>query len=181
MRRCLQRVQKIPPHRPRIQLADNESMLTRRSACPQGLENIPVSPAIGIEESIWRSNTYSNAPSFPHFAPSTQASRSLLMRSGSEGDFCAAKAPQVYQRLADSQASPLVRARCPAMIPSNSIRMTLWKTILTYDGTWFHGWQIQPGLATIQAALAQAILHVTGESVLPQGSGRTDTGVHPLG
>jgi tRNA pseudouridine38-40 synthase len=67
------------------------------------------------------------------------------------------------------------------MIPSNSIRMTLWKTILTYDGTWFHGWQIQPGLATIQAALAQAILHVTGESVLPQGSGRTDTGVHALG
>jgi tRNA pseudouridine38-40 synthase len=67
------------------------------------------------------------------------------------------------------------------MIPSNSIRMTLWKTILTYDGTWFHGWQIQPGLATVQAALAQAILHVTGESVLPQGSGRTDTGVHALG
>jgi tRNA pseudouridine38-40 synthase len=59
--------------------------------------------------------------------------------------------------------------------------MTLWKTILAYDGTSFHGWQIQPGLPTIQGALADAILHITGESVLPQGSGRTDAGVHALG
>ncbi len=58
--------------------------------------------------------------------------------------------------------------------------MTLWKTILTYDGTGFHGWQIQPGLPTVQGALAEAILHITGESVLPQGSGRTDAGVHAL-
>jgi tRNA pseudouridine38-40 synthase len=59
--------------------------------------------------------------------------------------------------------------------------MTLWKTILAYDGTSFHGWQIQPGLPTIQGALADALLHITGESVLPQGSGRTDAGVHALG
>jgi tRNA pseudouridine38-40 synthase len=59
--------------------------------------------------------------------------------------------------------------------------MTLWKTTLSYDGTGFNGWQIQPGLPTVQGALAQAILHVAGESVLPQGSGRTDTGVHALG
>jgi tRNA pseudouridine38-40 synthase len=55
-----------------------------------------------------------------------------------------------------------------------------WKTILTYDGTPFHGWQIQPHLPTVQGTLAQAIAHVTGETVLPQGSGRTDTGVHAL-
>jgi tRNA pseudouridine38-40 synthase len=55
-----------------------------------------------------------------------------------------------------------------------------WKTILTYDGTPFHGWQIQPQLPTVQGTLAQAIAQVTGESVLPQGSGRTDTGVHAL-
>ena len=60
-----------------------------------------------------------------------------------------------------------------AVIPSNSISMQLWKTILTYDGTSFHGWQVQPQLATVQGTLARAILHVTGESVLPQGSGRT--------
>jgi tRNA pseudouridine38-40 synthase len=55
-----------------------------------------------------------------------------------------------------------------------------WKTILTYDGTPFHGWQIQPNLATVQGTLAEAIAHITGETVLPQGSGRTDTGVHAL-
>ena len=58
--------------------------------------------------------------------------------------------------------------------------MQLWKTILTYDGTSFHGWQVQPQLTTVQGTLARAILQVTGESVLPQGSGRTDTGVHAL-
>jgi tRNA pseudouridine38-40 synthase len=58
--------------------------------------------------------------------------------------------------------------------------MQIWKIVLTYDGTPFHGWQIQPGLATVQGRLADAIRHVTGEIVLPQGSGRTDTGVHAL-
>jgi tRNA pseudouridine38-40 synthase len=59
--------------------------------------------------------------------------------------------------------------------------MRLWKLLLTYDGTSFHGWQVQPGLSTVQGTLARAIEHVTGETVLPQGSGRTDTGVHALG
>ena len=58
--------------------------------------------------------------------------------------------------------------------------MPHWKTTLTYDGTPYHGWQIQPSLPTIQGTLAQAIRHITGEIVLPQGSGRTDTGVHAL-
>lgn len=58
--------------------------------------------------------------------------------------------------------------------------MQSWRTILQYDGSRFHGWQVQPGLPTVQGALADAIRHVTGESVLPQGSGRTDTGVHAL-
>lgn len=67
----------------------------------------------------------------------------------------------------------------PTVLPSKK-PMQHWKTILTYDGTPFHGWQIQPHLCTVQGTLAQAIAHVTGESVLPQGSGRTDTGVHAL-
>jgi tRNA pseudouridine38-40 synthase len=58
--------------------------------------------------------------------------------------------------------------------------MQAWKTTLTYDGTPFHGWQVQPGLPTVQGVLAQAIRHITGETVLPQGSGRTDAGVHAL-
>jgi tRNA pseudouridine38-40 synthase len=59
--------------------------------------------------------------------------------------------------------------------------MSHWKLTLAYDGTCFHGWQVQPGLPTIQGTLAATIRHVTGEQVLPQGSGRTDTGVHALG
>lgn len=54
------------------------------------------------------------------------------------------------------------------------------KITLAYDGSEFHGWQVQPGLATVQGALATALQRVTGTSVLPQGSGRTDAGVHAL-
>ena len=56
----------------------------------------------------------------------------------------------------------------------------MWKLTLTYDGTDFRGWQVQPGLSTIQGELAAALERVTGESTLPQGSGRTDAGVHAL-
>ena len=59
--------------------------------------------------------------------------------------------------------------------------MHLWKLTLSYDGTAFHGWQVQPNLRTIQGTLAEALRHLTGETVLPQGSGRTDAGVHALG
>ncbi len=58
--------------------------------------------------------------------------------------------------------------------------MALWKLTLAYNGTTFHGWQIQPDLPTIQGTLARALHRITGETVLPQGSGRTDAGVHAL-
>jgi tRNA pseudouridine38-40 synthase len=54
------------------------------------------------------------------------------------------------------------------------------KLVLAYDGSDFSGWQVQPDAATIQGTLASAIGRVTGEKVLPQGSGRTDAGVHAL-
>jgi tRNA pseudouridine38-40 synthase len=58
--------------------------------------------------------------------------------------------------------------------------MPHWKTTLSYDGGPYNGWQIQPQLPTVQGVLADVIRHITGEDVLPQGSGRTDTGVHAV-
>jgi tRNA pseudouridine38-40 synthase len=54
------------------------------------------------------------------------------------------------------------------------------KLTLAYDGSDFHGWQVQPDRATVQGTLAGCLKRITGEDVLPQGSGRTDAGVHAL-
>jgi tRNA pseudouridine38-40 synthase len=51
---------------------------------------------------------------------------------------------------------------------------------LSYDGAEFAGWQVQPDRITVQGTLASAIGRLSGEKVLPQGSGRTDAGVHAL-
>ena len=63
--------------------------------------------------------------------------------------------------------------------------MQNWKLILSYDGTRFNGWQVQPGLPTVQGELQAALGRVldlrVAETPLPQGSGRTDAGVHALG
>ncbi len=56
-----------------------------------------------------------------------------------------------------------------------------WKLTLAYDGTDFRGWQVQPGETTVQGELQAALQRITGEAPLPQGSGRTDAGVHALG
>lgn len=58
--------------------------------------------------------------------------------------------------------------------------MRNFKLVLAYDGSEFSGWQVQPDAATVQGTLASAIGRITGEKVLPQGSGRTDAGVHAL-
>ena len=66
----------------------------------------------------------------------------------------------------------------PTQSASEQIRN--WKLTLAYDGTDFSGWQIQPGERTIQGELQAALGRIVGESPLPQGSGRTDAGVHAL-
>jgi tRNA pseudouridine38-40 synthase len=55
-----------------------------------------------------------------------------------------------------------------------------WKLTLAYDGAGYRGWQVQPGETTVQGELRAALGRIVGETPLPQGSGRTDAGVHAL-
>ena len=92
-------------------------------------------------------------------------------RSSNDGD----AASRMQAR--DERCEPLPGE--PAIVVSRQPpALRAWKLVVAYDGTDFRGWQVQPGLRTVQGELARAVQEVTGERVLPQGSGRTDTGVH---
>src|SRR6185369_12046369 len=56
-----------------------------------------------------------------------------------------------------------------------------FKVTIQYDGTDFHGWQIQNGLRTVQGELTKALSLIEGREVVIHGSGRTDAGVHAEG
>lgn len=52
---------------------------------------------------------------------------------------------------------------------------------VAYDGTNYHGWQLQPNAATIEGELNRALCVLTGEKIVVTGASRTDAGVHALG
>ncbi|HLX45921.1 MAG TPA: tRNA pseudouridine(38-40) synthase TruA [Bryobacteraceae bacterium] len=54
------------------------------------------------------------------------------------------------------------------------------RVTVSYDGTDFHGWQVQPGLATIQGTIENVLAEIEGAAVHVDASGRTDAGVHAL-
>jgi tRNA pseudouridine38-40 synthase len=59
--------------------------------------------------------------------------------------------------------------------------MRHFKLTIAYDGTDFHGWQIQSNKPTIQGEIVNVLRRVTQESIILHGAGRTDAGVHALG
>ena len=58
--------------------------------------------------------------------------------------------------------------------------MRNFRLVLSYDGTDFHGWQIQPNAVTVQGCLMEALEGILEETVQLHGSGRTDAGTHAL-
>ncbi len=55
------------------------------------------------------------------------------------------------------------------------------KLTIAYDGTDYHGWQVQPGFKTVQETLCQAATSLIGRKTHVHGASRTDAGVHALG
>ena len=54
------------------------------------------------------------------------------------------------------------------------------KMTVAYDGTAYHGWQIQPGVPTIEGELNHALSGLLQEDIQVIGASRTDSGVHAL-
>jgi tRNA pseudouridine38-40 synthase len=59
--------------------------------------------------------------------------------------------------------------------------MSRYKITVSYDGTGYYGWQVQPNAVTVQEKIEGVLFHLSGEKIKVHGSGRTDRGVHALG
>lgn len=55
------------------------------------------------------------------------------------------------------------------------------RLVVAYDGTAYCGWQVQPGVVTIESELNRCLSELLGESIAVIGASRTDSGVHAMG
>jgi tRNA pseudouridine38-40 synthase len=65
-----------------------------------------------------------------------------------------------------------------SLLAKNTTRVTL---LLEYDGSRYHGFQLQEKLPTIQGEIEKALKKLTGDSIRVMAAGRTDSGVHACG
>lgn len=86
-------------------------------------------------------------------------------------------ATEVAKGEGDFRTGACYRRSCSTLRAS----MTTFKLTIEYDGTGYHGWQVQPRVATVQGVLQQAMARIFGAPVHVTGAGRTDAGVHALG
>lgn len=63
-------------------------------------------------------------------------------------------------------------------ICTNRSVKTRYFIFISYKGTCYHGWQVQPNSVTVQKILDDALSLILGEKIVTTGAGRTDTGVH---
>lgn len=56
-----------------------------------------------------------------------------------------------------------------------------FKIVVSFDGTDYHGWQVQPGKRTIQGTIEEALAKIARKKIPVTGAGRTDAGVHARG
>ena len=68
--------------------------------------------------------------------------------------------------------------RPKVVMPQDKRRSAL---TISYDGTKWHGWQVQDNADSVEGEIEKVLSIVTGENVFLQGSGRTDSGVHAIG
>lgn len=68
--------------------------------------------------------------------------------------------------------------RPEVIMPQDKRRIAL---TISYDGTKWHGWQVQDNADSVQGEIEKVLNSITGETIFLQGSGRTDSGVHALG
>ena len=81
----------------------------------------------------------------------------------------------------ESSTSPVAPAEAAPIAPPKK-KTTRFKLTVAYDGTAYHGWQIQARHVTVQQVIEQALADITRQTfVRVQGSSRTDQGVHAHG